>query len=331
MIKSLELMLVYYIVAILLGSLMLRVDKDYENGIVKSIFYGNAMMFFVFQILVIPMTMLGQSLSNLTKIFEVIMLVICILAILLSKQIIIYIKNALKNIKSYSYLNALIILLVCIQVFICVKYVFLHANDAYYVGMTTTTLQTDRLYEYSPYTGETILWSNYKYHVIASMPVYLAMIAKIFGISGAFMCHSVAPMLFIPIGYILYREIGYLLFKKDKRKVNIFLILICVINMFIGKNYDSSYEMLSTSIWQGGSYLYNIVLPAIFYFEYRFLMCKKTVTDLTMLLIMVVIGVMTVPVTGGILSLMVVIILGFSIWLEKIITKRKRIDAGIHN
>ncbi|GEM_PF-6264234 len=155
------------------------------------------------------------------------------------------------------------------------------------------------------------------------------MLAKIFGVSGAFMCHSIVPVLFIPVGYILYREIGILLFKQKTSQVNLFLLLICIGNFFIGNSYNSSYEMLTTTVWQGGTFLYSIVLPGIFCFTFRFLK-NRSRFDLIMAFMMLVIGSMTVPKSGIVLSGLTFIIVGVSFMIERMMTKRKRIDAGIN-
>jgi hypothetical protein len=305
--------------------------KDKSSGLLKSILYGTIIMLVLFEIIVIPMTILGQSLTRLTQVWCVIIAAICIIAAITAKG---YLSEQIKkipvHIKAITRLDGIVLILICIQIFICVKYIFLHQNDAYYVGMTTTTLTTDRLYAFSPYTGAAVEWSNYKFHVLASLPVFWAMLAKLFGVSGALFSHTIVPIIYIPVGYILYREMGLLLFKNEKRSVSLFLFMICVINMFIGKNYDSSYEMLSTCIWQGGSFLYNIALPGIFYFEFRYFRKNRKISDLIMLLLMLVVGVMTAPVTGILLSILIMVVLALSFGIEKAITRRKRMDAGIN-
>jgi hypothetical protein len=331
MIRCLELGLGYFVIAALLGSVPIRFMKDQSSGLLRSILYGSITMLVIFELLVIPMTIMGQTLTTLTKVWCVIIAAISIIAAITAKGYLTeQIKRIPKNRKSLSYLDGIVVALILFQIFICVKYVFLHQNDAYYVGMTTTTLNTDSLFAFSPYTGVAINWMNYKYHVIASLPVFWAMLAKLCGVSGAFLCHTVVPVLFIPVGYMLYKEIGLVLFKMDKRNVNIFLILIGISNMFIGKNYDSSYEMLSTCIWQGGSFLYNIALPGIFYFEFKYLRKTRNKFDLFMFFTMLIIGAMTVPVTGAMLSILLSVVLALSFGIEKVITKRKRMDAGIN-
>ncbi|MFA9376824.1 MAG: DUF6077 domain-containing protein [Lachnotalea sp.] len=332
MIKCLELVFVFFIIAIVVGSVPIRLMKDQSSGLLKAIVYGNIMMLVIFEIIVIPMTIMGQSLTRLTQVWCIVIVTISIIAAITAKG---YLAKVIKRIpercRSLTYLDGVVLVLIFVQMFICVEFIFLHANDAYYVGMATTTLESDSLLKFSPYTGAAVQWSDYKYHMIASLPIFWAMLAKLFQVSGAFMCHSVVPMLFIPLGYIVYREIGLVLFKKDKRNVNIFLIIICITNMFIGKNYASSYEMLSTCIWQGGSFLYNIVLPGIFCFEFKYLRKNGKISDLVMVLAMILVGAMTVPITGGVLSVLLVLVLALSFAIDKVITKRKRMDAGIIN
>lgn len=331
MIKCLELVAIFFVIVILIGSIPIRATKERNSGLLKAILYGCIIMLVLFEILVIPMTIMGRTLSELTQVWVVMISMISVISAITAKGYIAeHIKMIPKRSKSLTYLDGIVLILIFVQMFICVEYIFLHANDAYYVGMTTTTLNSNKLFAFSPYTGAAISWSNYKTHMIASLPVFWAMLAKIFKVSGAFMCHSVVPMIFIPVGYILYREIGLLLFKQDKRVVNIFLIIICISNMFIGKNYDASYEMLSTCIWQGGSFLYNIALPGIFYFEFKFLRKSRKILDFILCFMMLMIGAMSVPLTGGILSGLMFVVLGLSFTIEKIFTKRKRMDAGIN-
>lgn len=331
MIKSLQLVFIYFIIAILVGSVPVKITNEKQGGLLKSALYGSIIMFVLFEIIVIPMTITGQSLTLLTQMWAVLIAIISVISAIVAKGFLFEeFKKLPTKLKSFTYVYGVLIILICIQIFVCVKYIFLHSSDAYYVGMATTTLNTDRLFMYSPYTGAEMNWLNYKTHLIASIPVFWAMLAKLFGVSGALMCHSIVPIIFIPIGYILYREIGLLLFKQDKRAVNVFVLIICFSNFFIGKNYDSSYELLSTSIWQGGAFLYNIVLPGIFYFEFKFFRRNRKIMDLIMMFMMLILGTMTIPLSGGVLSVLVVLILGFSFVIEKLLTRRKRMNAGIN-
>lgn len=330
MAKVMQVMLLFFIMCLLIGLLLIRIQKEKQVSIKTSILYGCILMMTLFDLLVIPMTILGQSLTRLTQIWATLIGVIAIISAFTAKSLIIdSIKTIPLKCKKLNWFDGLLIIFILVQMFVCYKYIFLHANDAYYVGMTSATLTTDQLLTVSPYTGNSINWMNYKSHLLASLPIFWAMLAKIFGVSGAFMCHTIVPVLFIPIGYILYHEIGGLLFKQKPNQVKMFLLLICFGNFFIGINYNTSYEMLTTSVWQGGSFLSSIVLPGIFYFEFNYLK-KRSKFHLFMVFMMLVIGSMTIPKSGIILSGIAVIVLGISFVIERMITKRKRIDAGIN-
>lgn len=331
MAKIIEVAFVFFLIAILVGSIPICITKEKHAGLLKAILYGSIIMLMLFAIIAIPLTIMDQSLTRLTYIWSGLVLLISLVSVFMSKRFIMeQIKKIPVKFKSLTYLDVIILLLIGLQIAVCVKYIFLHANDAYYVGMATTTLNTDRLFAFSPYTGAEIQWTNYKSHVIASLPIFWAMLARLFGVTGAFMCHSVVPVLFIPVGYILYREIGLFLFRQDDRAIRIFLVLICLCNFFIGKNYDTSYEMLSTCIWQGGAFLYNIVLPGIFYFEFNLFRKNYKKLNYCMFFMMMMIGTMTVPKSGIFLSVLAAIVLGVSFFIEKLLTRRKRMDAGIN-
>lgn len=330
MAKVLQVTLLFLMTSMLLGLLFIRIQKEKQASFLLSILYGCIFMMALFDVLVIPMTILGQSLTRLTQIWAGLIGCFAIISAFIAKsQLALMVKTLPAKCKKLTPLNAILLILIIVQMFICYRYIFLHENDAYYVGMTSTTLTTDQLLSYSPYTGNSIDWINYKTHLIASLPIYWAMLAKIVGVSGAFMCHSIVPVLFIPIGYILYREIGFFLFKQKHDQVNLFLLLICIGNFFIGNSYNFSYEMLTTSVWQGGTFLYSIVLPGIFYFTFKFLK-NRSRFDLIMVFMMLVIGSMTVPKSGIVLSGLTFIILGVSFMIERMMIKRKRIDAGIN-
>lgn len=330
MIKSIQLVFVFFLLTMIIGSLPLKLAKEKHSGLLTSVFYGTIIIMALFEIIVVPMTMMGQTLTKLTQVWSVLILVIGVFSLIYTRD---YLREQIKRfpekIKHLSLTHIGILFLIFVQIFICVKYIFLHANDAYYVGMAATTLNTDRLLAFSPYTGGEIEWVNYKSHVVASLPAFWAMLSKLFGVSAAQMCHTIVPIMFIPIGYILYKEIGVLLFKGEKGHIRVFLLLLCIGNFFIGKNYDFSYEMLSTSIWQGGTFLANIVLPGIFYFEFKLLKGRKKMLNVVMVILMLILGAMTVPKSGLVLSLLVVIVLGLSFTIDKLWIRRKRMHAGI--
>lgn len=331
MLKVIQVLLLFIFISMLIGCLIMKALKEKQASFFKSILCGSIVMMALFEVLFIPMTILGQTLSRLTQIWAILVGLIALVSALVSKKLILeLIKTAFLEIKKINVFDGIVLFFVVIQMVICYKYIFTHANDAYYVGMASTTLTTDQLLSYSPYTGASITWSSYKAHLIASLPAYWAMLAKIFGVTGAFMCHSIVPVLYIPLAYVLYREIGMLLFKQEHNHVSLFILMICIGNFFIGNHYDTSYEMLTTSVWQGGTFLYNIALPGIFYFEFKFLKKGQNVLDLVMAGMMFIIGVMSVPKSGIVLSSLTVILLGFSFLVERMLTKRKRIDAGIN-
>lgn len=78
------------------------------------------------------------------------------------------------------------------------------------------------------------------------------------------MAHTVEPVFFLLISYLVYWKIGRKLFDKDDRKVGLFLLFLVLIQMFSYLFSLHAGNILSIRIWQGKALLASFVLPAIF-------------------------------------------------------------------
>lgn len=324
MLNYIECIAVFFLAAFLIGMLYIR--KYFFEGIL----YGTVTMLAVFAVLAPVMTALGMSLTLLTAVWGVIVLILGLIGVIKYKrELVLLIRTVPGNIRALKPIDLLICAMIFFQIFICIRYVFLNDNDAYYVGMATTTLDTDTLFKFSPYTGQEISWENYKFNVLASLPVFWAVLSKFFRVNASVMSHTLVPVIFIIAAYILYRQIALYLFKDNKRAAKIFVLIICIFNCFSGRDIRVSFEMLSTCIWQGGSFLYNISLPLIFLSGLKVLNKRRKRRDIVLLIMSLLIGIMSVPRAGLILSAAVLFCLYFAVLTEKLIlkVKRKKINA----
>ncbi len=209
-------------------------------------------------------------------------------------------------------INLVIILLIAIQIYLSTKYVFLHEEDAFYTGSTTTSLATDSVLRYSPYTGEAISVSNHKADLVASLPYYFAVIAKILNVTGAYTNHIVVPCIFIIFGYMLYYKIGDMLFAdgqktKQIRNKQLFMFLMVVYNFFMGKTYTVGYEGLATCIWHGGSFLYAIGVPVLLYALGK-VFFEKNKRAITLIALAGTMCIMTMKNTGIVVAVLVTMV-----------------------
>ena len=108
---------------------------------------------------------------------------------------------------------------------------------------------------------------------LAFLLVAIQMGAYVFGMAfysdmvhmhAAVVAHTVEPVFFLLISYLVYWKIGRKLFDKDDRKVGLFLLFLVLIQMFSYYSVYTQGTFLSIRIWQGKALLASFVLPAIF-------------------------------------------------------------------
>lgn len=155
----------------------------------------------------------------------------------------------------------MVILLVGFQMFMAFTMTSFDGDDAYYVVQSVLTDETDTLYRIRPYTG--LSTGMDLRHSLAVFPIWIAYIARMSGIHATIVAHSVLPLVLIPVTYWIYLEIGKKLLRREKHKLPIYMIFICIMQIFGNVSIYTSATFFLTRTWQGKSLLANIVLPAI--------------------------------------------------------------------
>lgn len=261
--KILLSILVLFIIPELLGLLICRFIKKEKNNIIFAFVIGYLLEFAIGQILAVPMILYEVSFSALFNTYVIIISVLSIISFLIN---IIRIKEIIKNIiqgikETPKFLALITVILVGIQVYAFIGYAHIDDDDAIYVGTSTTILETDTLYKYSANTGSENGEQLHLRYRLGPFPVYTAIISKMINIHPAIVAHLVFPCIFVPIVYMIYGLIGDELFKKDKKQIFQFLIILNFV--FIWGNYSArtNFTFLLFRIWQGKAVLANIIIP----------------------------------------------------------------------
>lgn len=152
-------------------------------------------------------------------------------------------------------------LLFLFQLFMSFTMMSFDGDDAYYVTQSLLTTETDTLYRIKPYTGLTT--SMDLRHALATVPLWIAYIARVTGIHSTIVAHSIIGFLIIPIIYVIYYECAKILFKKERKKVPIFLIFVSIMYIFGNVSIYTNATFLMTRTWQGKSMLANMVLSVV--------------------------------------------------------------------
>ena len=124
----------------------------------------------------------------------------------------------------------LAILVILIQVVMSVITQSFDGDDAYYVVQSLLTVETDTMYSIKPYTG--LSTAVDLRHALAAMPMWVAYLSRISGIHPTIISHTCLGVILIPLLYMIYYQCGKLLFRKDSRRLPIFLIFVSILYVF---------------------------------------------------------------------------------------------------
>lgn len=211
--------------------------------------------------------------------------------------------------------------LIGFQLYKAVAYASFDGDDAYYVVESLLAQQADVMYRILPYTGRpTDLDVR---HVLAVFPMWVAFVSVKSSIHATIVSHVVMPVVLIPLTYLVYYEIGKILFRvqpvgeENRERVSaqrenlpVFMILMCMFQIFGNVSIYTNETFFLTRTWQGKAVTGSLVIPA---FLWLFLWIydgvkkeKKTDAGLWLLLV-------CVNMTAGICSSIAVFIISILI------------------
>lgn len=158
------------------------------------------------------------------------------------------------------------------QLYKAAVYASFDGDDAYYVVESLIAQQADVMYRILPYTGRAT--SLDVRHVLAVFPMWIAYVASKSGIHATIVSHLVIPLVIIPLGYLVYYEIGKALFCRDaedadsvfhRENLPIFMILMAVFQIFGNVSIYTGETFFLTRTWQGKAVAGSLVIPALFW------------------------------------------------------------------
>lgn len=224
--------------------------------------YGWLVLLAIFEIIVVPFTFLSRSLIELTWIYSIIVLAVGVISTiwcLLKYNI--NSKSCFKfKYKKVSIYGVISIGLLALQLVIAICGTHMDADDAYYIGTANTSIATDTLFVVQPDTGMPYETVPLRYAFSALM-IFWAYLSKLTGIHPLIIAHSIIPVLFILISYLLWWEMGNSLYDTTDKKW-IFFLFVNLLNIFGNTSVYTQSSFLLFRIWQGKAMLPNIILPA---------------------------------------------------------------------
>ena len=136
-------------------------------------------------------------------------------------------------------------------------------DDAYYVVESLLAQQADVMNTILPYTGNST--SLDIRHALAVITMWIAFIAKESNIHATIVSHSVMPLFLIPLVYLVYVEIGRIIFRKRQELIPMFMLVVAFLMMFGNVSIYTPATFFLMRTWQGKAMVANLVFPMIFW------------------------------------------------------------------
>lgn len=266
-IKALKILLWFLVVPFGIGNLPMFRSRKQKAGAADLLISGYAGMFALFEVLALPLIFGRQSFSLLKYTYGVLVLILAFYG---------YFSVGRKRWKEHTKIQVRVpvseippamwaaMFLILVQMGAYVFGMATDLDDSFYVATATTTLQTNGMFTYGAYTGKlsTVLPSRY---VLAPFPIMLAFFSDAVQMHAAVVAHTVQPVFFLLLSYLVYWQIARKLFPEDKNGDALFLLFVALIQMFSYYSVYTQGTFMTIRIWQGKALLASFLLPGIFY------------------------------------------------------------------
>lgn len=164
--------------------------------------------------------------------------------------------------KHFSALWYVFFLLLALQMFLLVYLSYEEGDDAYYVAISSISVDADNMYMKHPYTGGAT--SLDVRHALAPFPIWISVLAKLSGMAAVSVAHVALPLVLLPMAYGLYFLLGERILKERRQQLPHFMILVEILVIFGGYSVYTTENFLLVRSAQGKAVLGNIIIPFLF-------------------------------------------------------------------
>lgn len=311
--KALMASLIFGVFPELLGMLITKWNKN-EHRVFLNYVYGIMIEFAITEVFAVPLIILKKPFHILSAYWMMACIILCMVSILLNtfsiKDIL---KRFIEDLKKTHWTIILVVVLVLSQAFVLTRYTHIDNDDSRFVTFSTIAIQKDAMYteEYNEGINDNFKLSTRD--IFSPFPMYTAIVAKYLDIHPAIVAHTIFPAILIPIAYMIFWQLAFMLCEKDEAKANIFCILVSVIYMFGDFSNRFYFGHLLYRIWQGKAILANIIIPMSILVYYE-CVTKNHIINWISLYIMFIAGCLTsqmgillLPICIGVLTIVYMI------------------------
>lgn len=253
--------LLQFSVFISIGNILMYKMK-LKKDLSMSLLLGYIAYFSVFGIFMIPLTFMWVSLSAAAKIWAVGMFVCVGIAVgifLKTRKESSYKKAR----KGFDWFWTAVFAVVLLQCLIVIFYQDVTVDATYYVGQVSTSVYTDTLQRYNPYTGKILKNFSVRY-VFSSYPMHNAVWCRLTGVHPIVQAKIVMSVMNVLVANVLIYQVGKRFFGHQKRKAGLMVCIVAFLQLFSYTIYTPG-TFFFTRCYEGKAILANISMILVFY------------------------------------------------------------------
>lgn len=244
------------------GSLICS-DRQKEKSLPITVTVGFFAYYALFAVVCLPIMLTYRPLSLLSRIwFFFVIVIFAISAVLNAKKWI----NSVKSIRSEFVLSKgiflTVIILVIVQILLVACTYNFTLDAAYYVANVSTSVDTNMINVYDPFTGA---WQDHfeLRYVFATYSIHDAVICQLTGIPALVETKTVMASIVMIIVNLLYVWICRFLFGDNKKQKLIMYTSMIIVNLMFITLYTPA-NFLMTRTYEGKAIVGNIAVVAVF-------------------------------------------------------------------
>lgn len=262
-----------FIIFFCAGSLIMQKMKMKAEASLALVL-GYLLYFSIFEILAVPMTLAWIPLHTLCLVWGLILIIVVAFSLFSqNKQWIRQLGGTGEILKSHGFLLLLAAGVILLQCAIVILYEDTTVDAAYYVGTVGTSVYTDTLGRYNPYTG--LLYKNFPArYILSAYPMHNAVWCKLLGIHPIVQAKIIMPVINVFVANMIIYHIGKRLFHGGKKQADLMLCLVCLMQLFSYTIYTPG-TFFFTRSYEGKSLLANVTFPIVLYCSIWFWQKKK--------------------------------------------------------
>lgn len=247
-------------------------SRTREIVFAEAYIWGNIILWAIFQMLCVPMGMLGIKFSILSIMYMGIIFILLVCLFIISFKYQRWFEIPLYSIKKIQWGVWLVILLILGQIFFFVfgaAPAHVGGDDSSYIATALDAVENNEIAAIDPYTGQKADKASLIKLALTSWNYYVSFLSEISGIHVAAVAHTFLPVMLVPMAFVVYWLIARFLFCNDKKKVCIFLLCLNLLLFFGAYSRYTLTFRLDMCVWQGKAVMAIIMLPFLFYYLIR--------------------------------------------------------------